>query len=332
MALKDNIMEILRNSRLVDPFYSAFATGKSVFDAPKWKLAKDPKLNMALWNSIYAFPAALGLGYLVNNLSNQKAAAEVDAELDKQLIDKLQSTRPRLVADPNLADTASFTDLPKKELNRLEGIKDKISKKSSSPFRKVKDSFVDLLVNSLIGAIPIGTAAAAATAGVAWSNKNNKERIKKDLEERRTQLRNIQALIDHQMLANRGLIKGASQDSGDTETKHRGSELGPFEGLLNLPVLALALMSGALGVATYRYMDRADKNKSTIKYLKKTQLGSNVLQDTAQLSLLDLPVDPNKVIATPGDKKQLTLGEDSVKADSDPAGIVTEVKKKDALF
>ena len=351
-SIKEILNKALNYKHLVNPLKTAFSKGTSVLDAPggSWKLSDDPKTNMALWNAIYSAPAVFGLSYLVNNIANRKAETEVDEKLDTQLIDKLQALRPRLVSDPNLEDTESFTELPQKELKRLETIKAELNKAAAdddedpSWDKDLKQWVIDTLKSSIKGAIPIGAAALAASGGIALSNANNKDRIKKDLEARRVQLRNIQALIDRQMLVDKGLVKGASskkdKDSGDKE----GSKIGLLEGAINAPLLAHILIAGGLGLGTYKFMRAKDPNEKKLSYLKKVQLGSNVLQDTPQLSVLDLPIDPAKVLAVPGDKKQETLIAEETKPvevaaadiiDVKPiedSGIFQEIKKKDALF
>lgn len=360
MSIKAAVNKALAHLKMANPFHSLLRSGTSIFDAPSgsWALSKDPKTNMALWNAIYTSGPAFGLAYLINNLANQKAESEVEEAIDTQLIDKLQSLRPRLVADPNLADVSAYTELPKKELKRLEEIKAGLPKSAANNddgaeddqdfSERASDSTKELIKNSILNTIPLAAFGLAAAGGIALSNKNNKDRIAKNLQARRTQLRNIQALIDRQMLADRGLIKAAAKKEGDKT----GSGVGVLDAFVGLPITAHMLLAAALGLGSYGILSDRDKNKATLKYLKKIQLGSNTLQDTPQLSVLDLPVSPDKILAVPGDKKQQTL----IKAEISPtddgvidvvpienSGILEELKaasdseiesrkKKDALF
>ena len=72
-----------------------------------------------------------------------------------------------------------------------------------------------------------------------------------------------------------------------------------------------------LGGAAYNVLKDNDENIAKIKYLKRRQLGSNTGQSTPQISVLDLPVRTENILATPGLASSDTAYED-------PARIITE--------
>ena len=363
--MNDTLKTILNHARLVNPARTIFSAGSSVWDAPgggdpnsKWRLAKSDKLNMALWNLIYSAPAAFGLAYLINNVANQRAENDVEKKLNRQLIDKVQATRPRLVADPNLADITSFTELPGEELRRIDAAREQAAEKSGNRKKLTKkaagnldeiatETVRDAVSDAFLSALPLTGAALAAYGGISLSNHLNKERIKKELLARRMQLRNLQAKLDHDMLVSRGLIKGASETvdqakvdrmvaeaKASTNTNRlqgdRGSTSSLWDMILRVPVLAHVLMATALVTGAYSLLRKGDKNEKRLKHLKDMQLGSNVLQDAPQLSVLDLPVKAEDILDVPA----LTAGKEAVLdvKPVDEANIIQEVKKKDALF
>lgn len=348
MGLKDTIGKILDYKHLINPLATTFSSGREPGDAPRfggWSLFKDPKTNMAAWNAIYNILPLFGIGFVINAIANRKAESEVEDKLDAGVIGKLQALRPRLISDPNLKDVTSYTSLPKKELEQLEAIKGELAKSASD--EENADSWVVQQLKALVkdgfkNAIPIAAAIAAASSGIALSNKLNRDRIKKQLSDRRIELSNIQALLDHKMLADAGLIDENKPTGVISKTAN-----GPIRTLLDAPMLAHILLSTGLGIGTYKLMTSQDDNKKKIKSLKKIQLGSNVLQDTPQLSVLDLPVKPEQILAIPGDKKKETViaavkdkleeiakgGEDIIDVSPiEDSGILQEIKKKDALF
>lgn len=326
---------VTRYAHLVNPAATLVHTGEGVKAAPggSLRLAKDPKTNMSLWNSIFVLGSLGPLAYLVNTLANKKHEAEVEDKLNKSLVDKLNALRPRLVADADLSRTGAFTELPKKELKQLEDIKEALNKSAAESTEDSKDSEVgwfDSLSNAIgdnLGDIasdtsknilPFAAVPAAVLLGVGLSNYINDKRIKNKLKERRTQLRNIQAKIDRRALQLAGLVK---PDTEETITKEASKKEGTNKfsdvhkqrenilsnTFIDFPLLGWAILSGALGLGAFHLLRKKDDNLAKIKYLQKTQLGSNVLQDTPQISVLDLPATPNEILVVPGDKKQQTL-------------------------
>lgn len=309
---------IKRYKHLVNPVATTFLDATDVKAAPtgRFKLSDDPKTNLALWNSIFVGGTAFPLAYLVNSLANKHHEAKVEDKLDKALVDKLNAMRPRVVADPDLGDTSAFTDLPEKELEQLEELKAVLNKKSSGDDDentfvddvgdKVSDVFSDIGKNMLpIAAVPL-----SVLAGVALSNHVNRERIKKQLADRRVQLRNIQAKLDRKHLQSRGLIKSdepiekSASSKRDSEPRKDNSFWSLF---FEAPLMTSGLLTAILSIGAYNILRDRDKNLAKLKYLKETQLGSNTLQDTPRIGVIDLPVKPEEVLAIPGDKKQETL-------------------------
>ena len=351
MGIKSAVNKVLNHVKMVNPFHSLLRSGTSIFDAPggSWKLSDDPKTNMALWNAIYTAGPAFGLAYLINNIANQRAESKIEDASEKRLIDKLQAMRPRLLETPKpIADDEGYEEVPTTELKRLSALKNSLQKSAKKDteddpdtLERAKHGTLDIMKGGIVGTLPIAVALAMAAGGVAASNKYNKERIKANLRTRRSQIRSIQALIDRERLIDKGLVKSAAK-----KDKDEGSDIGVLDAFVGLPAAAHTAIALSLGLGTYGILSAKDENKNLLKYLEKVQLGSNVLQDTPQLSVLDLPADPGQILAVPGDKKKETLLPTAATAANpseiidvepiDAADIITEVKadnkKKDALF
>lgn len=335
---------------LVNPLYTLANTGEHPKSTPAGlELSSNPKLNLALWNALYVAGTFGPLAFLVNTIANRKNDAEVESKLDKALVSKVEAMRPRLVSDPNLLDTSSFTARPKEELEELEELKSSLSKKSSEKQQDkglmdwLSEGFSDLVSSGAAAAIPLATLPLAAIGGINLATSMDKDRIKKRLRERRIQLRNIQAYVDHNQLRESGLIKsdsnnktiselndhidknasvnkiafGKDQDKPDFDSDVSG----PKQVFIDVPMLSLLFGSTLFGGALYNILKSNDENRAIVKYLKDRQLGSNTLQSTPQLNVEDLPVSAQDILATPGDKNEET-------AYNDPAEIVQEYSPK----
>ena len=316
---------LFRYKHLINPGATLVFDPKDIRSAPvgSLRLAKDPKTNLSLWNSIFVAGSMLPLAYLINTLSNKHYEAKIEDKLDSALVGKLSATRPRLVADSDLEDVSNLVDLPEKELKQIEAIKNSIKKKSSKgSLSDRSDSWLDELSTKFFSdlfknALPMATVPAAMLAGIGLSNYLNKARIKDDLEERRIQLRNIQSKIDRAQLQQAGLVKSdseteltkkASKDAMHPTSKQLASS--PSIALIDSPALAWLIMSGVLAVGAHGLLKSRDKNVAKIDYLIKRQLGSNTLQDTPKIGVVDLPVKPSEILAVPGDYRQETYIDD----------------------
>lgn len=353
MAIKKFFDTMFRYKHLFNPAATIMHTGESVSNAPTGdlRLSNDPKTNMALWNAIFVLGGAAPLAYLINTLSNRKAESAVEDTSDESSIDKLNALRPRLIADADESNVDAFTELPKRELQQLNEIKQRIGKRASGDDEDSGGWLADLdkTLKEWTGntasdiaksVIPFATFPVAVLGAVALSNSANKDRIKQKLRERRAQYRSIQSALDRKLLQQAGLIKGDIQKEANSplaDVTGSGEENTLKALLINIPVTAWALLSGALGIGAFAMFRNSDKNQKVIKYLTKNQLGSNVLQDTPQISVLDLPADPGEILAVPGDKRQIAMLEDKKpKALIEDATLFAEVnpknKKKDAIF
>lgn len=319
---------------LANPLYTLINSGEDVKDTPAgYEFSDNPRLNLAIWNAIGVAGTALPVAYLINTLVNRKTDADVESKMNKSLVSKLEAQRPRLVADPNLLDTSSFTELPKAELKELEELKATLSKSASDEDEEgfmdwMGDKIKGMLAEGIYAGIPMATLPAAAIAGITLATETDKKRIKKRLQNQRMQLRNIQAYVDKRQLEEAGLVKAdksteSVKDLNDKMEKsasiHKASNSLPQLLLSDVPMVALTGGSAILGGALYNVLKDKDENLAIIDYLKKRQLGSNVTQETPRLSVVDLPVDPRSILATPGDKNEELAYED-------PADIITEYK------
>ena len=363
-------MNPFKYAHLFNPVYTLTHEGDSALGVPTMRLADNNKLNLALWNAIYVGGAALPLAYLINTLANQKAENEVESQLNKSLVQKLNALRPRLVSDPSLADTSAYTDLPERELKELQRVQGELEKHADGGIMDwVSDTAADFFRDSFANTLPLFMLPGAALLGTALSNNKNKERIKAELKDRRLQYRNIQGYIDRKRLAEAGLVaasaaekpltesvakrKSESSDNSKADDKltkkaggpddqsgeaRRDSSYGLKTWFLSMPFAALALLSATLGVGTYNLLNKGDKNKAKLKYLKERQLGSNIAQDTPQLSVLDLPVSYKDILVTPQtDKSRQTRAytgdtEDRKDGKAPKAEERSVTSKKDALF
>lgn len=341
-----------RYSHLFNPLATLVYDPKDVRTAPtgNMRLAEDDKLNTALWNSIFVAGSWAPAAFLINAVANLKAKGEVEDAYKKSLVDKLNALRPRVVADPNLKDVSAYTNLPEKEYRELKDLQKLIGKRASVE-KRAEDTFQQMVSKAVDGfvanAMPLALGTTSVLASIGLSNYLAKKSLKKELGDRRVQLRNVQAALDREMLREADLIKTASATGLDkkaeddilSRTKPAGPERSNFfeQVGLSLPVLGWTLLALSSGIGGYAILRKRDKNLAKLKMLREQILGSNDLKDTPKINVIDLPVKAEEILAVPGDKKQQTLIEESKPiALLENKEILTEVlpkdKKKDAIF
>ena len=311
--------------KLLNPFTTLAHTGEGdIAPTGKFALSRDPKTNLALWNTIGVSSWAIPLAIAANVASNRYWKKEIEKARKKRTVSKLEALRPRLSPDSDLDDISNIVDTPEEENRLIEEIEKKASDDDSGiPL------IGDAVSRGLKAALPILAAPTALAVTTAILHKKQKEEYKKQLLRERLALRNMHDKIQHDILVENGLLKGA-------KAPEKENTLSSF--LLDLPVV-LSLGGAALaGAGTYHYLSKKDKNKAKIEFLKKKVLGSNTLQDTPQISLDSLPAVKEELIARTGDKNPtLMLAKSETllpEADIPDERVLEEViaKKRDALF
>lgn len=321
---------------LANPLYTLVHTGEDVKDTPAGlELAKNPRLNLALWNAIGVAGTVAPLAFLINTIVNRKHDSEVESKLNKSLVRKVEALRPRLVADPNLMDISSYTDRPKSELEELEKLKETLSKNASEErpglFSWLGDKVLSMAAEGIYAGLPLAALPLAAVSGIGLATSIDRKRIKDRLKERRMQLRNIQAYVDRLQLEDAGLVKAEKRSDSIKELNNKMSKEASIDKesaevsipqimLSDVPMMALTGGSLLLGGSIFNILKDKDENVAILKYLKDRQLGSNITQGTPQIGIVDLPVDPRNILATPGDKNEELAYED-------PAEIIEEYKE-----
>ena len=311
--------------KLLNPFTTLAHTGEGdIAPSGKFALSRDPKTNLALWNTLGVSSWAIPLAIAANVASNRYWKKKIEEDRKKRTVSKLEALRPRLSPDDDLDDVSNILDTPEAENRIIEEIEKKAND-GDSGLPLIGDA-VDRGIKS---ALPILAAPTALALTTAILHKKQKEEYKKQLLKERLALRNMHDKIQHEILVENGLIKGA-------KAPEKENTLSSF--LLDLPVV-LSLGGAALaGAGTYHYLSKKDKNKAKIEFLRKKVLGSNTLQDTPQISLDSLPAVKEELIARTGDKNPTLLIAQSEtlrpKADTPDERILEEVvaAKKDALF
>lgn len=321
MNFKELVNELVRYPHLFNPAYAFSHKGQSLSSAPKGRLrlAKDDKLNLSLWNAIYAAAGLAPLAFIVNAISNKKAESAMEDASDKASVAKLNALRPRVVADASRHNTKSFTELPRKELKQLDSLTESLEKVSSEGENSdndndfwgiedwAKENLSSFLSNVAKSSIPFVAAPTAVLGAIALSNKLNRDRIKNKLKDQRTQYRKIQAAIDRKALQEAGLIKSAANRSAADRANKKDEESAVSNLLFDLPGMLAVLATATLGLGAFNTLRAKDKNLAKIKYFTKRQAGSNILQDTPNISILDIPANPDEILLVPGDKKQQTI-------------------------
>lgn len=310
--------------KLLNPFTTLAHTGEGdIAPSGKFALSRDPKTNLMLWNALGVSSWAIPLAIAANAASHKYWKNQIEKDRKKRTVSKLEGLRPRLSPDADLDNLDNILNTPELENRAIEEIEKKASDDSSIPL------LGDAISRGAKAAVPIIAVPAALAATTAIMQKKQKEEYKRQLLRERLALRNMHDKIQHEILVENGLLKGA-------KAPEKENTLSSF--LLDLPVV-LTLGGGALaGAGAYHYLTKKDKNKAKIEYLRKKVLGSNTLQETPQISLDSLPVKKEELIARTGDKNPTLLLEHTetlTPVDKNPDERVLEevvAKKRDALF
>lgn len=346
---------IWKYKHLIDPSATIRYTGRSG-SAPsgKWALSDDPKTNMALWNTIgvsaAAIPATAALTLLANNYWDKWLRKKVT----ERSLSKINAMRPQMSPNDDLNYTYNITTKPRKELMRILERSDELTKTASDP--SSESNTPTLVRNSLAGALPLVAAPVATYLTIRAVQDLHKRRLQKKLMEERTAIRNMQDKVDHEILAEQGIIKsaGMSVDEAEDIWERHGKDKDKeslFTSALTFPGAAFLGLSTIGGLIAYKKLSDYDKYKNRLRYLKDHILGANTLQDAPKISLAKFDKDTTSMSARPGDKVVTAIAEstptksleavllDSPAPSKELTGLeevtstdLTPVKKPDALF
>lgn len=306
---------IWKYRHLADPSATLRYTGKSD-SAPsgKWALSDDPKVNMALWNTLGVTAVTAPTAAALTLLANKYWDKWLQKRVTERSLAKINAMRPQMSPNDDLEYTYNITTKPKKELMKIIEQSQELSKNASA----ADDSRMPKLIgDSFAASLPIIAAPTAAYLTIRAVQDAHKKRLRKKLLDERIAIRNMQDKVDHEILKEQGLVKDASMSTEEAERiwdmhgKDKDKE--PlFYSALTAP-LAIALGASALGgVMFYNKLTDSDKYKNRLHYLRDHILGSNTLQDAPRISLAKFTKDNAGMTARPGDKVA-TLIEEEIK-------------------
>ena len=114
--------------KLLNPFTTLAHTGEGdIAPTGKFALSRDPKTNLALWNTIGVSSWAIPLAIAANVASNRYWKKEIEKARKKRTVSKLEALRPRLSPDSDLDDISNIVDTPEEENRLIEEIEKKAS-------------------------------------------------------------------------------------------------------------------------------------------------------------------------------------------------------------
>lgn len=329
MAEKEpkGLLDIIANYKhLANPFHALLYPGASG-RAPegKYRLAKRDGTNLALWNALgvasWAAPTAALAAYFTNKWWDKK----MHEATNKSVVSRISMVRPSLSPNSDLESISEIVEDPSRELNAIKAM---LGKKASGDGRKDDSTVMEWIKNIAVGALPLYALPASALAAKFAVDKLYERNMRKRLEAERIAIQNHQNAIDHAIMTEQGLIKGASEDDDDSwwpwpeynpflknenpkfkekldkAKKDEEDRRGAFSTWFGAPVLGITLTSGLLAALAYNYLGKHDKDKETLEYLRKKSLGHNVMQHTPEIGLEQFGIPVTDIVARPGDKKQ----------------------------
>jgi hypothetical protein len=327
MAEKEpkGLLDIIANYKhLANPFHALLYPGAGG-RAPegKYRLAKRDGTNLALWNALgvasWAVPTAALAAYFTNKWWDKK----MHDATNKSVVSRISMVRPSLSPDSDLENISEIVEDPSRELNAIKAM---LGKKASGDGRKDDSTVMEWIKNIAVGALPLYALPASALAAKFAVDKLYARNMRKRLEAERIAIQNHQNAIDHAIMTEQGLIKGASEDDDvpwwrkynpflknvnpafkeklDKANKDKEDRRGAFSAWFGAPVLGITLTSGLLAALAYNYLGKHDKDKETLEYLRKKSLGHNVMQHTPEIGLEQFGIPVTDIVARPGDKKQ----------------------------
>lgn len=298
------------------------------------RLSSDYTRNFTAWNALGVASWAAPLALAITAIVNTKAKREVDKARSKSERQLLAAGRPILTPTP-AEDTAS-----NKNAKRLENIVKDTKELKKQAASSVVESAVPLL------ALPASYWLASKLATKFMSDK-----ISKELEAERKNLRRLQDAEDLERLKLLGMVKevpgtqpiGLPKQANGSKTyrsisgffdrlKDSTTGVDPmgagklflWDGVMVPAVVASAL----LAIGGSAYLSRRDRDTKKVELLTKKLLGENRMHDPSMLSL-DLPQN----ITSAGNMNQMHRIE-GLPVSEDPLAqsALENSKEKDALF
>jgi hypothetical protein len=312
------------------------------------RLSNNPKLNLALWNTIGVASWAVPLAVVATALVNAKAKREVDNARIKSDDQLLNASRPAITPSPLKIDEDKGKD--NKNVSRLKQIEADSAKFS-------KKAALSLFGSPILGALPITAVPVSYWLANKLATKFISDKIEDDLKAERNSLRALQDAEDLERLRLLGLVSDdKNKDKAADLVKEASDKSGKPAGLMNFfsgvgnrikdetsgvdvfglgktllwdvhlaPIFAA---SALLAIGGGMYMSGRDRSTKKIKLLTKKLLGENRMHDPATLSI-ELP----KGISQGSDSRQLQRLEGIPTNDATPGILFSENNhKKDELF
>lgn len=231
-------------------------------------LAKDPFVNRAIWNTLFAGGAMLAAGAGLKYLTGKEQDTHFAKKQKEAVEAKLNGIVPVTEPDSDLGDT-------KKREKRREK---EITKEAS-----------DFVGDALLAAVPIAAAGGALYAGSAYvGNKQRKEREAK-LKNEIAQLQNKLDSLYSERLALREQRRAMQKAASDESWYQRlGRWLGKPFGQENdeasvlsrvgkVPITTAAVASLLAGYGAYKYFSKRDEDRAKVKMLENRILPSDLV-------------------------------------------------------
>jgi hypothetical protein len=342
------LKSIWKYRHLADPTATIRYTGKSE-SAPsgKWALSDDPKTNLALWNALGVAAVAVPTTAAATILANKYWDKWLDKKVTERSLSKINALRPQMSPNDDLDYTYNITSNPRKELMSILKDSDKLSKNASADQENRTSPESGAAKGAILSTLPLVAAPVATYLTVRAIQEGHAKRLRKKMLSERVAIRNMQDKVDHEILQEQGLIKGANMSESKAEAiwKRHGKdkdEESLFNLALSVPVAATLGLSTIGGILAYNKLSDSDKYKNRLKYMRDHILGANTLQESPRISLAKYKTDA--MVARPGDSTPVVIEETSSSvSDADKlrerTGLeevtdtdVAPTKKSDALF
>lgn len=272
------------------------------------RLAKDPRVNQAIWNALFAGGGMLAAGALIKHLSARKQDEEFDKKQREAIESKLNGIMP--------SDGGKKSDKDQVADNERRNRKEPAASVNGTVKKKANSPVSSIVKSTLLGMVPVAAAGGGLYLGAKMLSDDKKtereEQLKKEIAQLRTKL---DKLYNDRLMLNekrRALKKSASDDDDigmmaglknflfGTEDPYSDNR-SAFQKMVSWPFITAGITGLLSAYAAKRYFDTRDAERAQVKMLEKRVLPADLVGTPP---VLIMETDPRGKLQVAGRKKE----------------------------
>ena len=265
---------------LMNPFATAAGSSPNT----PIRLAKDPRVNQAIWNALFAGGGMLATGALIKHLSARKQDEKFDKKQREAIESKVTGIMP--------SESGEKSDKDQVADNERRNRKEPAASANGTVKKKANSPVSGIVKSTLLGMVPVAAAGGGLYLGAKMLSDDKKtereEQLKKEIAQLSTKL---DKLYNDRLMLNekrRALKKSASDDDDigmmaglknflfGTEDPYSDNR-SAFKKMVSWPFITAGITGLLSTYAAKRYFDKRDADRAKLKMLEKKMLPADLV-------------------------------------------------------